>query len=184
MKDQSDNNTIDLFPEELVITKLRCTSTSLKTTKDETRVNMKLEGYTNARFETDLSNDDYLNAAAELLVKLCCDDSTLARSYIAMIEEKYTIDELCEFRSGAKRPCVSGGNISMSYSTAVPFDMDCLIVEKATLIKLIAQWVLMLAKGDYHTASCAINTGYLGLVNADQKVRSNTQNSHSSYPSG
>lgn len=168
MKDQKDIKTIDLFPEELIITKLRCTSIAMKTGKEETRVNMKLEGYTNARFETDLSNDDYLHAAAELLVKLCCEDAYRAKSYIGMIEEKYSIEDLCVFRAGAKRPCVSGGNISMTYSTAVPFDIDCMIVEKPTLIKLIAQWVMMLAKGDYNKASCAINTGYLRLVNSDQ----------------
>ena len=167
MKDQNDNNTIDLFPEELIITKLRCTSIALKTGKEETRVTIKLEGYTNARFETDLSNDDYLHAAAELLVKLCCEDADLAKRYINMVDEKYTIEDLCAFRAGAKRPCVSGGNISMSYSTAVPFEIDCMIIEKPTLIKLIAQWVLMLAKGDYTKAEHAINTGFLRLANID-----------------
>lgn len=167
MKDQKDNNTLKLFPCDLIITGLKNTDMKLKRKKEETRLVMKFEGYTNARFETDLCNDDYLNSAAELLVRLCCEDSTLARKYIAMIEEKYTIDDLCEFRSGANRPVVSGGCISMNYSTQVPFDMDCLIVEKATLIKLIAQWLLMLAKGDSHAASCAINTGYLRLVNSD-----------------
>lgn len=168
MKDQSDNNTIDLFPIELQVSKLVNTDMKLKRKKEENRLVMKFEGYTNARFETDLSNDDYLNAAGELLVRLCCEDSTLARDYLAMVQEKYTIEDLCNFRSGAHRPIISGDCISMIYSTQVPFDMDCLIVEKPTLIKLIAQWVLMLAKGDYQTASCAINTGYLRLVNSDQ----------------
>jgi hypothetical protein len=75
MKDQADNKTDDLFPVELSVEKLVCTSTALKRKKEETRVSLRFEGYTNARFETDLSNDDYLNAAGELLVRLCCEDS-------------------------------------------------------------------------------------------------------------
>ena len=167
MKDESDNNTIDLFPCDLIITKLVCTSIALKRGKEETRVNMRFEGYTNARFETDLSNDDYLNAAGELLVRLCCEDSTLARKYLGMIEEKYTIEQLCDANAGVKKPVVSGGNIGMTFSTAIDFDIECIIVEKPTLIKLVAMWLLMLAKGDSHAASCAINTGYLRLVNSD-----------------
>ncbi len=167
MKDKNDTKTPDLFPSKLVVQQLVCTSTALKRGKEETRVNMRFEGYTNARFETDLSNDDYLNAAGELLTRLCCDDSTLARKYLGMIEEKYTIEQLCDANAGANKPVVSGGNIGMMFSTAVDFDIECIIVEKPTLIKLVAMWLLMLAKGDYDDASYAINTGYLRLVNAD-----------------
>jgi hypothetical protein len=170
MKDKNDTKTPDLFPSELIVTRLFCTSTALKRGKEETRVNMRFEGYTNARFETDLCNDDYLNAAGELLVRLCCEDSTMARKYLSMIEEKYTIEQLCDANAGAKKPVVSGGNIGMMFSTAVDFDIECIIVEKPTLIKLVAMWLLMLAKGDSYAASCAINTGYLRLVNSDDAI--------------
>jgi hypothetical protein len=159
---------IELFPNDLIVTKLVCTSTALKRKKEETRVSMRFEGYTNARFETDLSNDDYLNAVGELLVRLCCEDSTLARQYLGAVDAKYTPEQLCEANTGAKRPVVSGGNIGMTFSTAIDFDIDCIIVEKPTLIKLVAMWLLMLAKGDSHIALCAINTGYLRLVNKDE----------------
>ena len=167
MKDHRDIKTTELFPEELIVTKLRCTSVALKQTKDETRVNFRIEGYTNARFETDLSNDDYLNAAAELLVTLCCNDADMAKQALRMVDEKYSIETLCEFRAGAKRPTVSGGNISITYSTAMPFEMDSVIVEKQTMVKLIAQWGLMLAKGDIGQATQAINTAHLRMANAD-----------------
>lgn len=170
MKDRQDSKTSELFPVDLIITQLRCTSQKLKRGKDETRIELKLEGYTTARFETDLSNNDYLIAAAELLVKLCCDDAIDAKSWIDTVEAKYSIEELCEFRTGAKRPVVSGGNISMSYSTAIDFDIDCLIVEKPTMIKLIARWVLMLARGDSFEAYRAINDGYLRITNRDNVI--------------
>jgi len=51
MKDNNDNKTLELFPNELIVTKLVCTSTALKRGKKETSVNMRFEGYTNARFE-------------------------------------------------------------------------------------------------------------------------------------
>jgi hypothetical protein len=168
MKDQADNKTADLFPVELSVEKLVCTSTALSRKKEETRVSMRFEGYTNARFETDLSNDDYLNAAGELLVRLCCEDSELAKDYLAMITEKYTAEQLCEARAGAKKPVISGQNIRMVFSTAIDFDIDCIIVEKPTLIKLVAMWLLMLAKGNSRIALCAINSGYLRLVNKDE----------------
>jgi len=170
MKTQSDNNTIDLFPEELLITKLRCTSIALKRGKEETRVNMRFDGYTNARFETDLCNDDYLNAAGELLVRLCCDDSNMAKEYLYTVIAKYTTEQLCDAKAGAKKPVISGQNIGINFSTAIDFDLECIIVEKPTLIKLVVMWLLMLAKGDSQAAFCAINTGYLRLVNSDDAI--------------
>lgn len=165
MKDQTDTKTSDLFPEELIITKLSCSSLRLKETKDGQRVEMKLSGMTTARFETDLSNDDYLTAAAEFLVRLSSHDEKLAKSYIDTTEAKYSLEELCEFRAGANRPVVKNGCISLTFSTALDFYLDCVIVEKATLIKLIAKWVIMLAKGDSLTCYRAINQGYLRLTN-------------------
>jgi len=170
MKDNQDDRTVDLFPEDIIITKLRCVSVSLKESKDEVRVSMSLKGYTNARFETDLNNYDYLNAAAEFLVKQCCGYISLARENLAMIDEKYTAEDLCNFRAGAKKPVISGGNISMTYSTQAGFELDDIIVEKATMVKLIAQWVMMLAKGDIDIANGALNTGYLRIVNSGDDV--------------
>jgi len=170
MKDKKDNKTIGLFPCDLVVQKLVCTSTALKCGKEETRVNMRFEGYTNARFETDLCNDDYLNAAGELLVRLCCEDHELAKEYLYTVIAKYTTEQLCDARAGAKKSVISGQNIAMTFSTAVDFELECIIVEKPTLIKLVVMWLLMLAKGDSHAASCAINTGYLRLVNSDDAI--------------
>jgi hypothetical protein len=168
MKDQADNKTADLFPVELSVEKLVCTSTALKRKKEETRVAMRFEGYTNARFETDLSPEDYLNAAGELLVRLCCEDHELAKQYLETVLAKYKVEQLCDARAGAKKPVISGQNIAMSFSTAIDFELECIIVEKPTLIKLVVMWLLMLAKGDSKAASCAINTGYLRLVNKDE----------------
>ncbi len=170
MKDPNDNKTPDLFPCDMIVTRLVCTSTALQRKKEETRVAMRFEGYTNARFETDLSNDDYLSAAGELLVRLCCEDSELARQYLETVEDKYTVEQLCDANAGAKKPVVSGGNISMTFSTAIDFDIECIIVEKPTLIKLVVMWLLMLAKGDTTAASYAINTGYLRIVNKDETI--------------
>jgi len=167
MKDKNDLKTQELFPVELQITRLICNSIRAKVKKEETRFEFGLQGGTNARFATDLKPDDYLVGAAEYLVELCANSERLAKQKIDEVYEKYNPEELVDMMAGVGKPAVSGGTISMTFSTAIPFFYNGVIVEKDTLIKLIAAWVLTLAQADIDNAYYAINSGYLRIVNRD-----------------
>ena len=61
MKDHENNKTADLFPEDLIISRLMCESIKTKSTKEGVFFQMRLQGMTNAMRESDLLIEQSLN---------------------------------------------------------------------------------------------------------------------------
>lgn len=171
MKDLKDQKTADLFPEELIITRLMCESIKAKSAKEGVFFQLRFEGMTNAMRESDLCPKDYLIGAAECLVDLCANSERKAKDLIYQQREKHTDEQLVELMTGARKPVVKNGIISMTFETIIEFDYRGVIVEEESLVKLIALWVLTMCKGDIDKAYFAVNDAYLRIVNRDNVVR-------------
>lgn len=171
MRDQADTKTSDLFPEDLIISRLMCESIKAKPTKEGIFFQLRLQGMTNATRESDLRPNDYLIGAAEYLVELCANSERKAKDLIYQQREKHTDEQLVELMTGARKPVVKNGIISMTFETIITFEYRGVIVEKESLVKLIALWVLTMCKGDMLEASIAVNEAYLRIINRDNVVQ-------------
>lgn len=165
-----ETNPDDYSPTEHKVGCLACVGNELKPTKDGQRIEIKITGMTTARFITDLCNDDYLIGVAELLIDLCSNDDQKAKSWIDTIEAECEIKDLVDAMTGANNIKVKGGFISMKYSTLMDLAIDGVIVDKYKLIRPIAKWLVMLAKGNYSKCYSAISDGYLRIVNRDNII--------------
>lgn|SRR5574343_157564 len=171
MQNQTDNKTSDLFPEDLIISRLMCESIKAKSTKEGVFFQFRLQGMTNAMRESDLRPNDYLIGAAEYLVELCENSERRAKQLIEWQREKHTDEQLIELMTGARKPVVKNGTIGMTFETIIQFEYRGVIVEKESLVKLIALWVLTMCKGDIDEAYFAVNEAYLRIVNRDNVVQ-------------
>lgn len=171
MKDHEDQKNTDLFPEDLTIARLMCESIKAKPTKEGVFFQLRLQGMTNAMRESDLRPNDYLIGAAECLVDLCANSERKAKDLIYQQREKHTDEQLVELMTGARKPVVKNGIISMTFETIITFEYRGVIVEKESLVKLIALWVLTMSKGDVDDAYFAVNEAYLRVVNRDNVVQ-------------
>ena len=171
MKDHDDQKTADLFPEELIITRLMCESIKAKATKDGVFFQLRLQGVTNATRETDLRPNDYLIGAAECLVELCANSERKAKEFIYQQREKHTDEQLVELMTGARKPVVKNGIISMTFETIITFEYRGVIVGRDSLVELIALWVLTMCKGDIDETYSAVNEAYLRIINRDNVVQ-------------
>ena len=171
MKAHDDQKTADLFPEELIITRLMCESIKAKTAKEGVFFQLRLQGMTNAMRESDLRPNDYLIGAAECLVDLCANSERKAKELIYQQREKHTDEQLVELMTGARKPVVKNGIISMTFETIIEFEYRGVIVEKESLLKLIALWVLTMCKGDIDDAYFVVNEAYLRIINRDNVVQ-------------